>query len=244
LHPTVPPDARMYYAGVPDILRGIHLYNENFDTAVRIIYKNPNLRVMRVDKFPIVTEALDRTIFLEYRRRQLVERDDLVHMLATIGQCSNKSTLTWDFSAQNPGWEIWNQLSVLPRQVGAFAMQSEGTDPNLGSPRVDIVALALGGVEIEMRVRASEPTTQGAIYWTVDDQTDFSPAQQAAFTVQADNAWHTYRVNLAQDGKLAFGDRITRLRFDPVELPAEIELKTIKMDIACLTTGGEICRCP
>lgn len=243
LHPTLPPGARLYYVGVPDILRGIHIYNNNFDMAIRIVYKNPNLDVARVDKFPIITERLDRTYFLEFQRRKITERDDLSQAMQARARCGGKPAIVWDFARGDAGWETWNQIASLAVHNGVWQLQAQGDDPNLGSPLFDLSAFALGDIEIEMRVCGEQPTTRGAIYWQVNGQGDFVPAQQQTFTINADGAFHTYRVNLAATNRLLIGDRITRLRLDPSEMPAEIELRAIRVERVCMQEGVS-CECP
>ncbi len=244
LHPTVPADARFYFTGVPDTLRTIHVYNDNFDTAIRIIYRNPALRVERGERFPLIAAELDRTYLLEFRRRKITERTDLIQALQARLACASKPAITWDFARDLAGWETWHQLAAMPARDGAMELQAQGDDPNFGSPRFEFPAFALGEIEIEMRARGDAPATQGKIFWTVNEQTDFSPAQQFTFPVQLDGAWHTYRVPLITTGKLLLGDRLTRLRLDPVAMPAEIALKTIRINRVCAETEGVLCTCP
>ena len=244
LHPTVPPDVRLLYTGVPDILRGIPIYNDNFETAIRIVYENPNLDAARLEHFPITTERLDRTHFLEFRRRKITERDDLSQAMQARTQCPAKLALVWDFSRGNAGWATWNQITSLSTRDGVWQLQAQGDDPNLGSPTLNLSAFALGDIEIEMRVRGESPATRGAIYWQVNEQDDFSPAQHQTFAVNADGTLYTYRVNLAATNRLFVGDHITRLRLDPVEMPAEIALKTIRVYRVCAQDEGVVCQCP
>jgi hypothetical protein len=244
LHPTLPPDARLYYSGVPDILRGIHIYNDNFDTAIRIVYKNPDLDVARVENFPIIADRLDRTYFLEFRRRKITERDDLSQAMQVRARCVAKPAIVWDFARGDAGWETWNQIASLAMRDGVWQLQAQGDDPNLGSPALDSAAFALSDIEIEMRVRGEQPTTRGAIYWQVSGQSDFVPTQQQTFAINADGVFHTYRVNLAATNRLLIGDRITRLRLDPGEMPAEIGLRAIRVARVCAQEEGVSCECP
>lgn len=244
LHPTLPLDARLYYVGVPDILRGIHIYNDNFGTAIRIVYKNPNLDVARVENFPIITDRLDRTYFLEFRRRKITERDDLSQAMQARARCVPKPAIVWDFARGDAGWETWNQITSLVVSDGVWQLQAQGNDPNLGSPTLDLSAFALGDIEIEMRVRGEQLMTRGAIYWQVNGQSDFLPVQQQTFAVNADGVFHTYRVNLAATNRLLLGDRIMRLRLDPTEMPAEIGLRAIRVYRVCTQEEGVLCECP
>lgn len=245
LHPTLSPDARLYYTGVPDILRNITIYNGNFGTAIQIAYKNPRLSVSRVEKFPILTADLDRTYFLEYSRRKITERDDLTRALQLREHCpgAQQTALNWDFSRENKEWQSWDQLTLLETRDGALDMLSRGDDPNFGGPIMSIPTLAIGNIEIEMSVRADIPVTQGAVFWMTTGQKDFSPAQQQTFDVQADGVFHTYRVDIAQVGNLMIGDSIIRLRLDPIHAPGEIALKAVRVNLYCSQIDGVTCKC-
>ncbi len=246
LHPTLPSGARLYFAGVPNILRGIYIYTENFGTALQIAYRNPSLWAESAEKFPIVSDALDRTLFLEYRKRTVTERQDILRVLEERKRCLALSSpaITWDFSSDAQGWEAWNDLALFQVRDRALFTQSLGNDPYMGGPMMDVPAIVLGEIEIEMQVRAGAPTTQGAIFWATSGQDDFSPARQQSFAVQTDGFFHTYRVDLARDGKLNVADRIARLRFDPTEMPAEIAIKSIRVYVHCAQSKGVDCECP
>ena len=113
----------------------------------------------------------------------------------------------------------------------------------MGSPAMDIPAIAIGDIEITMRVNAAQPTFQGQVYWLASGQQDFSPALKRSFTGQADGEFHTYRVDIAQSDMLLLGDHITRLRLDPVDAPAEIAIKSIQVDVHCASAGTGPCVC-
>jgi hypothetical protein len=245
LHPTLAPYSRLYYTGVPELLRNIHIYNQNFATALQIAYRDPTLRAFRVDQFPILTDDLERAHLFEYRRRAITERADLVRALQTRQRCLAKQSvgIVWDFARDSSGWEAWNQLETFEAREGALTMRATGDDPNLGSPVMDVPAFALGDIEIEMRVRADVSKVQAAIFWMVAGQNEFTPLQRKTFAAQADGAFHIYRVNIVQDGMFALEDRITRLRLDPTESPGEIALKAIRIYSACAELIGVDCLC-
>lgn len=130
--------------------------------------------------------------------------------------------IDWDFSKDTQGWEPWTQLAAFEIRNGVLSAQAEGNDPYMGSPLVDLSALWIGNVEIVMRVLANQPTLQGEVYWLASGQMDFSPDLKETFQVQADGEYYTYRVDIAQSGKLRMGDRISRLRLDPVDGKANL----------------------
>lgn len=244
LHPALTPDDRLYYVGVPEIVRGLYVYNDNFPSMIRLAYRNPNLRVQLGGRFPLWTENLDRAFFLEYHRRKIAERTDLIRALAERKRCPPNSfaAIVWDFNDAQ-GWQAWNDLSPFQVHDQTLRTRALGNDPYMGSPMLDIPAMTLGEIEITMRVQADTAMTQGAVFWITQGQQDFVPRQQQTFPVQADGTFRTYRVDLVQDGKFFIGDRITRLRLDPTEMPGEIALKSIRVYTRCAQAESEFCKC-
>lgn len=246
LAPALAPNSRLYYTGVPDLLRNIYIYNDNFQSAIQIAYQAPSLQVYRVAKFPIVNDRLDRTYFLEYLRRKITDRGDLIRVLAARKQCLDREIVgtVWDLSRGDTKWQVGSQLEWFEGRDGARLLRSLGDDPYLTSPEIDLAALTLGDIEIEMSVRADAPKTQGAISWTKSGQTDFVQEQQKKFDIQMDGAFHLYRLNIVDDDVFAIDDRVTRLRLDPIETPGEIALRSIRIYQHCLQNAGANCNCP
>jgi hypothetical protein len=243
LYPQLPSDARLYYVGVPDILRGIYIYNDNFGTALQIEYHDPGVRAWRVDQFPILTDHLERVHFFEYRRRTIAERRDVVQLLERRRDCLEQSrpAVTWDFSQNAQDWEAWADLEMIQSHDRALAMRATGADPNLGGPTFDLPAVNLANVEVRMQVRAAARQVQGAIFWLTAGQADFSPLQQQPFTVQADGESHTYRIDLVQDGRFNLNDHVVRLRLDPVDAPGDIWLERIQLNAINMQGDSDAC---
>ncbi|MDE3089678.1 MAG: hypothetical protein KGJ80_09910, partial [Chloroflexota bacterium] len=215
------------------------------DRAMQITYNNPKLEAHGVVKFPILTDRLDRTFLFEYNRRKITERSDVLSALAQRNACGNRSTpaVEWDFSKGVQGWEAWNQLSEPTVRDGALTMQAQGTDPYMGGPPFNVLAIAVSNVEITLRARGDTPTMHGAVYWLATDQPDFLPNLNAPFAVQADGEFHTYRIDIGGTGQLFVGDHITQLRLDPVDAPADIAIKTIRVNVRCVTPQENLCSC-
>jgi len=246
LYPTFPPDARLYYVGVPQYLRGIDVYVGTFPFAFKIAYRdNPSLWVKSVERFPIVADRLEQNYFFEYRRREVIEHPEVRQQLLARQQCLHVSlpAVEWNFDQDAHGWEPWNQIADFGARDGALMMRAEGNDSFLGGPAMDVLALSLGDIEITMRVRADQPALQGQVYWLVAGASDFSPELTVSFPVQADGEFHSYRVNLAATRMLSIGDRITQLRVDPVDAPAEIAIRSIRVTSYCSSLKGELCQC-
>ncbi len=246
-HPTLPTNARLAFVGVPDATpQGAPIFGAGFWEAIHITYRDPSLRVIKLARFPIWLDDLDRTFFFLVDHRRVTERTDLLATLASRKQCANFSRIAfdWNFANDAQGWETWNELDDATNREGALVTRATGNDPFMGSPEFDVASLALGEIEITMRVRATQPTFEGQVYWLANDQPDFSPAFKQSFTGQADDVWHTYRVDLAQTGTLLLGNRITRLRFDPTNLPADIAVRSIRLIVHCTNDAKINCACP
>ncbi len=246
LHPTVSPDARLVFVGAPDYVpEGPAVFGVGLPDAMSLLYGYPSMRVSKFSKFPVWLDDLGYTYFFQVDHRRVTERTDLITALEARKRCSSFSqpALTWTFTSDPQGWEPWNQLDGFENRDGALVTRSIGNDPFMGGPTIDIPALEIGDIEITMRVRASSPTFEGKVYWLASGQQDFSPALKQSFTGQADGDFHTYRVDISSTGQLLIGDRIERLRLDPINVPAEIAIKEIRIDQHCASVQGGICEC-
>lgn len=248
LHPSLPVDARLVFVGLPNVVvpRGVAAYGYMVSQAMQITFDNPNLRAFSASRFPMWLDRLDRSFFFEYNRRKLVERTDLLDALKQRQACADVSipAVTWDFSQGAQNWQAWNDLSDFAGRDGTLVTKATGNDPYMASPEIEIPALAIGDIEIVMRVRSDGPTTQGAVYWLASSQHDFSPALQVPFSVQGDGEWHTYHVDIAASQQLLIGDEINQLRLDPTSAPADIALKSVRVFVHCRPTAGDVCACP
>jgi hypothetical protein len=171
---------------------------------------------------------LERTFFFEVDRRRVNERTDLREILRARQQCESFSppVIVWDFAEGVHGWEAWNDLERFEIRDGALTTRALGNDPFMASPEFVIPALALGDIEIEVRVRAAQSNVHARVFWLATDQPDFQPGLSASFAARAD------------------GDHITRLRFDPADVPGEIAIKTIRVFAHCSTDARDRCACP
>jgi len=247
LHPIFPPKSQLVFVGVPDnVSNGPLIYLTGFPGSIRLTYHDPGMAVYKFSKFPIWLDELDRMYFFQVDHRQVTERADLVHALEQRRQCQSAlyPATQWDFAQDAAGWEPWNQLSDFLVRDGRLSTRAEGNDPYMVSPLTEIPSIAIGDVVVTMRVRSSKPEMQGRIYWLGADQSDFSPAFQMPFAVKADGEYHTYRVDISRSHQLALGDHITRLRLDPADAKAEIEIEDIQIYSHCAAVHGESCECP
>lgn len=235
-HSNLPTDARLVFTGIPDELTtGALIYITGLTPSFQLTYRNPTLSTMKVAKFPILKDGLDKTLFFEVDHRRVKERADIVQMLQERSRCAGSERILagWDFASDPLGWEPWNDIAAFEIQDEAITMRAEGNDPVLGGPSINVSAIEIGEIGIVMRVQANGPVGRGSIFWLATGQNDFSPDLQESFTVQTDGLWHTYRADIGDSGKLFIGDQIRQLRLDPLDAPAQIAVKSIKMFAKC-----------
>ncbi len=246
-HPALRPDAQLVFVNVPVLVGGrqMQAFGNMLPSAMQILYRNPSLQVVNLQKFPVLGDHLDNTYFFDYSRRKLTERADLISLLKQRRRCSNTSIpeVNWAFSDSALDWEPWNQLTGFEIRDGMLLTRSQGNDPYMASPEIDIPAIAMGDVQITMRVVADQPTVEGAVYWHASSKPDFEPGLYQSFAVRADGEFHTYSVDIGGTGKLFIGDHLIRLRLDPVDTPGEIAIKSIQVNVHCFGVKDNFCTC-
>jgi hypothetical protein len=245
LYPVFPSDARLYFTGIPEYLRGIDVYTGNLPFVFQIAYRNnPTLYAYAVDRFPLITDQIEHTYFFEYHRGNVIEHPEVRQLLLARQRCSHVKlpAIAWNFDQDTQGWEPWHQVAEFGIRERALVLQSEGTDPFLGSSEIEVPAMAFAGIEITMKAHAPQPFLQGQIYWRVAGADDFSPHIRQEFEIIADGEWHTYYLPLAS-GLLATNDRIIQVRFDPANAPARIGIQSIRLLSQCIHLEDGYCRC-
>lgn len=229
LHPTLPQNSRLVFVGLPEVIRQGYIFNAPLQVqyAMQWLYNDRTLQATSGTTFPVVLDAPDRTFFFEYARRKITERADLVQALRDRRRCSDspQNRIVWNFRTDGEGWESWNEIDAWSAGQGALRFRTTGNDPFLGSPFIQVRPHQLTEVAIQMRARAAQPTFTAELYWQTTDMQDFSGDAHTTFQVNADNVSHLYKLRLATRGDAP----IVRLRFDPSNLPAEIELERISI---------------
>lgn len=245
LYSGFPFGARLYFIGIPEYLRGIDVYEGNFPFVFRGVYRdNLNLNTYAVKRFPLITDQIELTYFFEYRRGNVIEHPDKRQALLARQKCSKVKLLAieWDFQDDTQGWEPWNQITEFYVRDGVLVLRTDGNDPFLGGPAIEIPAISLAGIEITMQAQTAYPSLQGQVYWRVLGADDFSPQIHQKFDIIADGAWHTYYLPLAS-GLLAMEDKIIQLRLDPADAPTQINIQSIRLLKHCVRLEGKYCQC-
>lgn len=227
LHPTLPRNAQLFMLNLPQRVRHGYIFTHplQVEYAVKLAYADPTLRVATPSEFPNELAAPDRTFFLEYENRELRERAELVQAVRARRRCSDspQNRIRWNFRQGAQGWEAWNEIEGMTVTEGALHFTTIGDDPFMGSPLVEIPPNALQSVEIQMRARADQPSFQAELYWQTTKMPDFAGDARVTFQVNADSASNIYRLEQG----IAADAPIIRLRLDPSDVPAEIQLERI-----------------
>ncbi len=225
--PTLPHVAQLTFVGLRAPARGGTLFitSRQLEYAVQLLYQDRSLHVALADEFPTTLDTPAKTFFFEYSNHQLNERADLVTALRERRRCGDtrQNMIRWNFNADAEGWQAWHQIAGLENRDRALAFQTTGNDPFMGSPYIEVRPQEIKNVEIQMRARARISTFHAELFWQTADQLDFSNDARATFPVTADNASHKYVVTVDARGSAP----IVRLRFDPSDTPAEIQLERI-----------------
>lgn len=228
LHPTMPRNARLYFVGLPEVVRKGYVFNNALGVqyVMQWLYDDRSLRATNGLHFPVVFNALDRTFFFEYERRKITERADLVQALRERVTCSSsRKAIVWNFGKDAGGWQAWNEMEAFQAQDGALHLRTNGNDPFMGSPFIEVPPRDLERIEIQMRAKADKRTLNAEVYWQTAEMPDFASEARTTFQVNADEASRKYVLPFAVRGDAP----IVRLRFDPTDAPAEIQIERIAL---------------
>ncbi|HZQ05906.1 MAG TPA: hypothetical protein VFD70_04955 [Anaerolineae bacterium] len=225
LHPQFPNDSQIVVTGLPALGRGrLFISPLHLQYAIQLAYDDRSLQATPAQNFPASLQAPDRTFFFEYGRK-LIERDDLVEAIRERRQCSDTpdKAIVWKFDRDAEGWQPWNELDQFETRDGVLQIHSTGNDPFMGGPFIEVKPRELERIEITLRANAEQPTLNGELYWQTAGMEDFDAQARETVSITADDAWHTYTVK----PKVRGNDNIVRLRFDPADAPAEIQVQEI-----------------
>ena len=123
----------------------------------------------------------------------------------------------WKFDNGTEEWKAARNCQLTAAD-GVLKIKVAGDDPNFLSPVLNLA----GPLCLSVRMRTSV-MGGGELFWADDKSPNFTGAKRATFAVDADGAWHEYRVPLPVDGHLK------RLRLDPPGSSGDVEIDTIKI---------------
>ncbi len=85
---------------------------------------------------------------------------------------------------------------------------------------------ALRRIQLTVSARAARSDLNAELYWQTANMADFSGEARAAFPIRVDALPHTYNVRLPVRGD----SPILRLRLDPDDAPAELQIQEMVVD--------------
>jgi hypothetical protein len=249
LYPALPQGSELFFTGVPERLRQASVFEVNdfsLAPAIQLVYGDRTLKAQNKDQFPfpVVDGGWNYIHFFEYSAKSVRERSDLIQALKVRAQCKDSLApeLDWDLSVGSQGWEPWNEVGAFGVRNGALFVEALGSNPVIGGPQINVSPLTLDSVEIEMRVRAAKPVT-GTLYWQTLSMADFSPDVKRSFGVSPDDEYHAYRIDLTKGMQYYIGDNVVRLRLDPTDERAEIQIRSIRVLGRCVNVQQMTCEC-
>lgn len=127
------------------------------------------------------------------------------------------------------GWEVAWELLAAELEPGAWI--SVGMDPCLLGPEQAFESLEYRFLVLEIQVTAEVPQTHAQLYWLKESAPTYHEDESVLFPVLCDGKRHTYVVDLHRPrfgshemSSWSTAGRILRLRFDPVQMPAQLRI--------------------
>jgi hypothetical protein len=143
--------------------------------------------------------------------------------------------LVWDFGESGAaGWDPWAGLEMAEITESSVSLTSITTDPFMGTSDLWLWATPCDQVTIRMRVTAG---TEAQIFWINDLAPEGSEYQSLRFPLEPDGMFHTYQVRVGDVPSWA--GRMTSLRLDLTDQPAELEIDYIAIERVCETSQPE-----
>lgn len=131
----------------------------------------------------------------------------------------------WEFDdPAGPGWDPSQNLANGRVENGCLVAESNGIDPAIYGEATDVEAKRFGTVEIRMKV---DKGTGAQLFWAAKAR-GFTEASSLRFAIEADGAFHAYRLDMKSSP--AWKGRIGAFRLDPCDAKdARVELDYIRL---------------
>jgi hypothetical protein len=132
----------------------------------------------------------------------------------------------------------WNKHALTKWRAGSdttarldqedLRVETEGEDPMVLSPLIDLKGEEVRLVEVVMRVDSDQ--SDGQCFWATDDPTDFNETRSCRFKVHAgDGRFHHYFIYLKGPYRIPRGSRLKALRIDPMAGPGTAWIRSVKV---------------
>ncbi len=121
-------------------------------------------------------------------------------------------SMMWEFgiTGDTEGWTAIHNLSALTTSGGTLRGTITGNDPYLHGPLLDLKAISVGSLAVDMRVDVG---TSGQLFWITSTDPVWNETKSTHFNIQAGADSHVYEIPL--EGLAAWKGTITQLRLDP-----------------------------
>ncbi|GBC98079.1 hypothetical protein HRbin17_00574 [bacterium HR17] len=122
----------------------------------------------------------------------------------------------WEFNTDSDpdDWTPIHDLAPFEVANGILHTRSVGADPYMHSPPIRVAATQSRTLVLRLRVQVplnAQPI--GQVFWTRDDDPQWSESKSVKFPLPIDGQWHELRVDLS--GSPEWRGTITQLRLDP-----------------------------
>jgi hypothetical protein len=132
----------------------------------------------------------------------------------------------WNFDkdGDKEGWTGFMQVGNLRVEGGGLKFESNGNDPALGGPPLEIQASKYKAVAIRMKASRNE---RGQLFWATTTSA-ISGQNSVLFDIIGDGAMHEYSVPVGENRR--WRGIIKALRFDPGSTPGtKFEIESIRL---------------
>lgn len=200
--PNMPHYSYLYSQNVPDDADGAYLFRTGYPDAIQWLYHDSTLTAFKVTKFPIVEDHLGQSIFLEYRKGNVINHYKIQEALQERYNNLKKQQpyQTWDFSSEsdlglNAGWFVANGTGPVQTKDGNLQLMAPG-GITLQNSSLNVPAFELGAIEITLKADPSLSRDVQVTWQATLADTPGKPPQTepSNFTLIADGSYHTYRV--------------------------------------------------
>ncbi|MFQ6059194.1 MAG: hypothetical protein ACE5MB_09995, partial [Anaerolineae bacterium] len=250
LYPQLPEGTHLYLWGIPNNINGAYVYlgDPQINATIQLLYNTPagvrgtliNGRDYGREGRPDLS-ALDLggsdLVFKWGKEGRLMDFSEelkaLLQERESLAAQQGDTLPTWQFADQIVAnqWELIHQLRKSPASIGTMpTFIATGSDPYMHSPRVTLSPLAVGAVEIKMRVTSShQGSSYGEFFWVTKADSVFDEVKHVVFPIVVDGQFHVYKLDLSNNLTWLTGGTITQLRLDPTVIPAKIQIEYIKL---------------
>lgn len=148
------------------------------------------------------------TNILDFPGETSLKWDDLV---------PNK-TYEWNTYNNVEGWVVGSQVTALAAWGTSLQGESSGAGPYVYSP-AGLTINAINNKIIRLRLKTTDASTYGQIYFTTTTDGTWNEAKSRKFTLGTANQWNEYVIDMSSQS--GWTGTVNRLRFDPFNITAK-----------------------